>query len=354
MALNPKKRRRLSRKTVLWYLLGVVVFQLGLGVVVEWAGSELRDPNFAKSVALLSERCAATPSRPLMLVLGSSRTVMGFDAGMVARADGESLVFNFSAMGSGPVMEQVYLRRLIAGGVRPDLVLIEVVPLCLATGTSVPTEDTSLDPARLSWAELTPSAGYFRYPIQAYAKWLKSRCLVCLSLNTKIGVHASLRIDEPRSEKSVPAETAGLGFCPHDVPPPDVRLATVQDGLRRFAPRLQGARLAEGPARAVRDLIGVCRQERLPYAVLLMPEGSGYRDLHPPTFRAEVDQFLAGLQAEDPFELIDARTWVADDGFWDAHHLHAEGARVFSERFVAEALPRLRGHSSRSSAMVKR
>ncbi len=343
-----------SRGAVLWYLLGAVVFQIGVGVAVERAKTAVRDPEFAQSAARLAARRAEAPTRPLMLVLGSSRTSMGFDPGLVARADGEALVYNMSSLGAGPVLEQVELRRLLDDGVRPDFVVIEVVPMCLASNKVVPIEDTALDPSRLSWKELRRSAQYYRYPIHAYAQWLKTRGLVCVSLNSKRGVHDVLRIDTPLFEKPESPDVAGLGFSPNITPPLEERIAGIQVGVERYGPRLAVSRLAEGPARAVRDLIGVCRSEHIPYAVLLMPECSKLRELHPPAFRADVEQYLAQLQAEDPFELIDARTWVADDGFWDVHHLHVEGARAFSERFAAEALPRLRGKYGRGREFVRR
>jgi hypothetical protein len=55
-----------------------------------------------------------------------------------------------------------------------------------------------------------------------------------------------------------------------------------------------------------------------------------------------LDGFLAGLQQQGEFDLIDARTWVPDDGFGDAHHLNATGARIFSTRFAVEILPHMR------------
>ena len=38
------------------------------------------------------------------------------------------MLFNFGMVGAGPLVELVVLRRLLAEGVRPDLLLVEVLP----------------------------------------------------------------------------------------------------------------------------------------------------------------------------------------------------------------------------------
>jgi hypothetical protein len=105
---------------------------------------------------------------------------------------------------------------------------------------------------------------------------------------------------------------------------------------------MANATLANGPAQAVRDLAALCRRERLPFAFLLMPECSQFREMYAPSFRAGLDGLFADIRRGGEFELIDARCWVPDDGFWDGHHLHVEGATVFSDRFAREVLPRLK------------
>jgi hypothetical protein len=97
-------------------------------------------------------------------------------------------------------------------------------------------------------------------------------------------------------------------------------------------------RLAGGPARALGDLLDCCGRERLPAALVLMPEATAFRALYPPAVLGGIERFLADLSREKHVPLIDARTWVEDGGFWDGHHLLPEGAAVFTERFAREAL----------------
>src|SRR5438094_683997 len=110
----------------------------GLAWLVERAGPYLRDPVYADRAARLLRRLAATDAPRCLLVLGSSRTAYGVRTKLleeqVRQALGEPVVaFNFGTPGAGPVTNLVYFRRLLAEGVRPDLVIIEVMPAYLST-----------------------------------------------------------------------------------------------------------------------------------------------------------------------------------------------------------------------------
>jgi hypothetical protein len=334
-------RRRFNRAAACWYGAGLVAVQLALGVAIERSGTTIRDPDYTQKMARLAHRRAELPTRPQVIVLGSSRALLGFDGELLTRTDGHTLVFNFSEFGAGPMLEQVFLRRLLADGVRPDLVLLEVAPLQLAAGDVVPAEESWLDTGRLTWDEMRQVAGYYRFPITAYARWFKSRALASVIRQREI--RATLHIDESRTEVAA-ASADDYGFLPATPPPQDVRAASIQSGLDRYRQRLANARLSGGQVQALRDLVALCRREHLPFALVLMPETCGFRDVQAPAFLAQVDLLIAELSGDRDVELIDARTWIADDGFLDSHHLDAGGATVFSTRFAKEALPRLRRH----------
>jgi Protein of unknown function (DUF1574) len=338
----PRWMSRTSRADLAWGLVAFVVLQLGLAIVVKHWLPEPRDPVYQAAAARLAERRAAMPDRPLLLALGSSRTLLALDAGQVTRADGGWLVFNCSDLGAGPMVEQVFLRRLLADGVRPDLVLIEMLPLQLATGVVLPLEETALDPQRLTWAEMRGLFGYYRFPVLPGLRWLKANSLT--SPDRQREIHEALHIGAPARE-GITWSTDDYGFWPSPEPRTAAqRIAGIQAMLERYRPRMATARMAHGPARALRDLVALCRREQLPFAIILMPECAELRKMHTPAFRADLESLLAELQGDGAFPLFDARAWVADDGFIDAHHVHLEGARVFSSRFAEEALPALKRH----------
>jgi hypothetical protein len=98
---------------------------------------------------------------------------------------------------------------------------------------------------------------------------------------------------------------------------------------------------AAGPLRALRETVRLGRRHARRTALLLMPEGSAFRDLLPPDARARLTALLRQLAAEEGAALVDARAWVEDEGFWDGHHLLPRGAAAFTRRLAREALPAL-------------
>jgi hypothetical protein len=56
---------------------------------------------------------------------------------------------------------------------------------------------------------------------------------------------------------------------------------------------------------------------------------------------ARIDAYLDGLQREFAVPLIDGRTWVPDDQFFEEMHVTHAGARTCALRFESEALPLL-------------
>src|SRR5262245_35057177 len=116
-------------KTLAWGLAVFVGAQLALAAAIEQWRPEWRDPEYGTKRRLLHALLAEQPDRPLLLVLGSSRT----DAGL--RPDrlpdvlpGSPVVFNFSLVGSGPFKELLCLHRLLAEGIRPQWLIVECWP----------------------------------------------------------------------------------------------------------------------------------------------------------------------------------------------------------------------------------
>src|SRR5262249_16300465 len=69
---------------------------------------------------------------PLIVALGGSRVAMGFRPDLLTACqptNGQApVVFNFGLCQFGPVGELLCLRRLLAEGIRPDAVLVQVWP----------------------------------------------------------------------------------------------------------------------------------------------------------------------------------------------------------------------------------
>jgi hypothetical protein len=65
-----------------------------------------------------------------------------------------------------------------------------------------------------------------------------------------------------------------------------------------------------------------------------MPEGTVFHGWYGPGVNDELKAYLASL----PASVTDARPWMPDDAFADAHHLLPGGAAAFTDRLATEVL----------------
>src|SRR5207237_388340 len=102
-----------------------------LGITAE-CSLYVRDPGYSDKEIRLARQEALNPEGPRVVMLGTSRTAAAFHAGRVRDQLGRGVVFNFGIPASGPITHIIYLKRLLADGHRPDLLLLEVLPPTLA------------------------------------------------------------------------------------------------------------------------------------------------------------------------------------------------------------------------------
>src|SRR5436190_4257491 len=126
---HPRSPRRAvaaarARTVVLSAVVFFLVLQGLLNVLLDCFNPALRDPEFGAKLSRLHTTVAAAPGRPLLLMLGSSRAMMCFNPDVAAEDAGARgpapVMFNAGATGGGPVMEQLFLRRVLAAGIRPS------------------------------------------------------------------------------------------------------------------------------------------------------------------------------------------------------------------------------------------
>lgn len=80
----------------------ILAAQIGLGLAVETVKPEWRDPEYGHRIKQLRQLHAEHPDRPLVVAVGSSRTLMGLsplDTGF-AEEPGSPLVYNFGQTGA--------------------------------------------------------------------------------------------------------------------------------------------------------------------------------------------------------------------------------------------------------------
>jgi hypothetical protein len=250
------------------------------------------------------------------------------------------VVFNFGIPGAGPVTNLLNLKRLLARGVRPDLVFIEVLPVCLAEAPAEPGEGGHLQADRL-WLHELALLGRYQFAVDArYRDWWRAWLVpsyahrfAILSRLVPVFLPAQVRLDWARH-----LDDSGWQAPLGPPPTPEQRRLGVERDRRGHGAALAVLRLGEPSCWAQRDLLKLCRDGGIATALLWMPETAAYRSWYTPDVLARLRAFLDEIGRDYGAPLIDAREWVGDDGFSDGHHLTPAGAAVFTERFGREAL----------------
>lgn len=344
--------RRTSPRRAFWALLcaalSFVLLEFALGAAVECHCLSIRDPEYSLKHELLQKRLAEEPGRPLVLVLGSSRVMMGLDAGRVRCSLGgrPAQVFNFGLSGAGPLMQAVALRRLLAEGVRPDLLVLEVLPPTLTQPGTQPVEEEWLDASRLTWEELRFLRSFTADTARATTQWAKGRLLP--GLRHQHGLRCALAIDSAdpstRPERCrSPVDAHGWSPYLKDSVSAEERRRLTDFAAAQYESAWGPFRLAPGPSAALRETIILSRREGIPVVLLVMPEGPSFQALYPADVRDGIAGFLEVLRREEGVLLLDGRTGLTEDDFWDGHHLLPRGAAAFTARFQRELTAPLPG-----------
>ncbi len=331
-----------ARSAVGCGLTGFALLQVGLSVVMDRWAPVLHDPEYGHKLALLRARQAEHPDWPLVLVLGSSRSGIGLSPAAFPKLaiEGHSaLVFNFAITGCGPIQELQTFRRLLRHGVRPQRVLIEVHPLLLHQDHGIG-EETWLDPRRLDLADLGTVGRYVGHPWSLYERWCRLRLSPWYSNRFLILNRFARSWLEAQHHQDAWTHLSGDGWLPYgrqEIPTDEYRKG-VEHARREYGPMLADFHVTATADAALTALLRACRDEGIPAALYLMPEGSEFRSWYSPPARREIADYLARLRQTYGVPVYDATAWCDDGDFWDSHHLLATGARRFSKRFGGEAV----------------
>jgi hypothetical protein len=225
---------------------------------------------------------------------------------------------------------------MLDAGVRPARLLVEVTPVFLnESGAGRLSEEAWLTGKNLSRDDLPRAQPYLERPDRLARDWLNAHLLAGYSY--RAGWCDQLLAAGPGSYRRREAMDP-RGWAPFRaaaVPPRDRRhLAYLS--LKQYETGFRDYRLGTRPEGALRDLLARCRREGIPPVLLLMPESHSFRCRIGASGVAAVQTLLADLSLSGGFEVIDARAWVPDELFWDAHHLGRDGAAAFTRRLRTE------------------
>ncbi len=166
-----------SRSVLAWSGLSFLLLYLLGAYFVEKGPAKLAIRNLPPSSNDSKLVCTNIRKQPLILMLGSSRTLLMLDAGsMHVNWDGTpAQVFNFGIKGSGPLLELLCLERLLKAGVRPDLLVLEVFPALYNRPRDRSLEEVWFQEGRLRHSEVTELRPFHSDTHRIWRRWLRFR-----------------------------------------------------------------------------------------------------------------------------------------------------------------------------------
>lgn len=301
-----------------------------LAVVIERGGPDLRDPEYRLMAEALRAKRAAEPAAKLTLVLGSSRTALGVDAGRLSTPD--HTVFNFGMPGAGPYMMNVHWDRLAAEGITPDRLVIEVMHPFYNAASRRALDVGFMDASRLNFSEATGLAEYGRQSAGPLRRLGIARLFPAGRHGIDLADRAGLKTVSVRSpETELFARPDANGYRPRFFSPErrEALRVLAHQQYDPFYPTFAENTVASS---RLRELIRKAQAGGATVSLLLTPEGSEFRAMTSPAMAAAIRQFTDGLAAEFGVAVIDARDWLPDAAFYDQHHLLPAGGTAFAEK----------------------
>ncbi len=344
-----------SRASIIWALLTFLGIQLVLSLLMDHWQPELRDPEYGYKLGRLRDRIHEEPQRPLLVVLGSSRSGLAFRPEVLPRhrpgCSESPIVFNFSLTGAGPLTELICLRRLLSDGIRPSRVLVEVLPPLLYQEDDW-AEEHWLGNNRLGWKDVLLLRRYFDDRWGLMRDWSEARLTACFSYRFCIMSRWAPGWLPWQCRRDGWTGMNNFGWLPyhHQTVDAEEYQRALAVARNQYQLPLQQFRITDVPDRALREILELCRKKHIAAMLILMPEGTEFQSWYPPPVRAEIEAYLAGLSRTHQVPLIDARSWSDDSAFVDSHHLLPAGAAAFTQRFDQEVLqPILEGKKPASA-----
>ena len=346
-----RSKRRAARGLVLWFVLAVPLLHVLGALAVHVVCPHLRDPEYGRRANRLAARVAEHPARPLVLVVGSSRTSMGVNPAVWEAtrpgAPTDPLLFNLGTVGAGPVQQLLALRRALDDGKRPALVLLEYWPLLLRTDGEY-AEWRRVDARRLRESDLVVVRDYFPDPHATEREMARARYDVFRFNRSRLLTQAApCIVPKPGRADVAWADLDRWGWLPGMEPKTESdRRALIEHYRDEYRRRFAGHTIGADATRALRESVQVARASGARVAFLVLPESREFRAWYPPEVELAAREHLAALSAECGAPVIDARDWEPDAHLADGFHLSRTGSRAFSAKLgAAVALGEPRGLS---------
>ena len=327
--------RRHAARTVVAFVATLFAVNFALAVALRHAPPRWHDPEYGKRLGLLQARQREYPCRPFVVALGSSRVAIGLHpASLPAEPDGP-LLFNMALVGSGPVMELLAFRRLLADGVRPDAVLVEYWPAFLHEAGSFH------EAARFDLHRLRPGdARTLRdeFPAERLSEWRHAQALP-LQTHRHNAWNQLLPGGLPRAKRTdgLWSRIDSWGRLADRDGVTDAERVTLREvHAGYYRPLFADYEVSEVADRALRQLLRECTDAGIPAALLLMPDSPAFAEWVPAEARSRAADHERRLRADTGVPVIDARGWIDAAQLPDRVHLLTPGAAEFTRRLRGE------------------
>jgi hypothetical protein len=338
------KKMSKARNAVAWGIFLFVGIQIGVAIAMEHVSPQWRDPEYGYKLRELKDRLREDPDRPLLLVIGSSRSGLGVCPADFDLKDSPGakapLVFNMAISGSGPLFELMSLNRVLSEGIRPRWVMVEVLAPLLYQEPAW-SEWQWLNINRLSSSDVALLSRYSDNPKRLQRHWLLSRVAPSYSHRFYLmgqyfpaWLPLDLRNDAWWQIDGFGYRTAAMP----DVVEGPTRDRLVSNAKREYFHALQNFKVADKSRQAMHEFMETCKANDLPVLVYLMPEGEEFRSWYKPGTAEAIDEYLNSLKEDYNVEVVDSRSWLEERCFFDSHHLLQPGAHRFSVKFSKEYL----------------
>jgi hypothetical protein len=339
-----------GKRVVVWTLAAFALSQLALSIYLDKRRPEVRDPLYGFRLHSLRSRLAESPGAPLFLALGSSRVKYSVWPGAMKVHGSEGtpppVIYNFGINGMGTIRELMYLRRLLADGIRPEWMLVEIWPPLWAEDGFFKESRMVLGEDDLRWRDIPLVCRYFRKEKDVLRQGLRKWLMPISDYRGRL-LEAAEQLIHPdkvsrETEKHLPdwkpTDRGGWFQLPWGAPTPEARHRAIEHGAEEMKPLVDPLHIDPRSDSALRELLMECQRGGIKVALILMPEHSRTRGWYPPQALTLMHQYLARLQQEYPVPIVDTRRWTADADFADYCHMDTSGVPAFSERLGREVV----------------
>lgn len=337
-----------ARRTIAWGLLtvgllqGLLFLQLNLG---DWRYQDrVYDARLSRVRARLSNDPDQVPS--LALFLGSSAVAYGvkgpaFEEEMSAALGRPWLCCNVAALATGPLLEMVYLERVLEEGIRPQLVVAELHPISLSSNVLDTVGTLRRSSERFGIQDLARLEACAMPGIDDCRRQRRRNLLFPIYEHrfAILAAHAERFVPPGRVDNWAELVGDATGWVSLPECSKEERDTRWKKMGKMYADNLQTLRIISAEHNAIRHLLRCCQTKGISVAVLVSPWASEFdTSWWSKEARQQFADILDGIRRDFNVPILDARDWIADAFYYDPVHLGAAGADRYTRKLVRECL----------------